>query len=412
MSQPEVLRSELGEETVTARVGLGGEDALFVTPSRLVVYRGEGLLSDESVETYPHGAERVAVSEGRRKAKVTLDYGLDGQKVVQLPTSAVDEALHHVLAGVLDAGGVLADDERVTHTFRFSELTLVVTDRRVAKHVGTAVWDEEFEGFAFDDVTDLAFEEGSVATSVVLTLGDRQERFKTPNASARRVREAIESALFDYHDVRDVEAFREKVAPEPGSDADPTGAAAAGADGDGNAAGGSVDFGEGPDPLSANPAELSDEPANATRSDDAGSEGATAEAVDGAGTTDAGGGTADDAGPGPAGDVGETGTGTGTGAGTGAGTGDGDGDEDGGAPAGAAATGSGDATTEEGFDETGFEPADDAGSEAALAELQAELSALRSDVEALRETVESQGERLDRQNELVEQLVAELRQGR
>jgi hypothetical protein len=327
---------------------------------------------------------------------------------VQLPTSAVDEALHHVLAGVLDAGGVLADDERVTHTFRFSELTLVVTDRRVAKHVGTAVWDEEFEGFAFDDVTDLAFEEGSVATSVVLTLGDRQERFKTPNASARRVREAIESALFDYHDVRDVEAFREKVAPEPGSDADPTGAAAAGADGDGNAAGGSVDFGEGPDPLSANPAELSDEPANATRSDDAGSEGATAEAVDGAGTTDAGGGTADDAGPGPAGDVGETGTGTGTGAGTG----DGDGDEDGGAPAGAAATGSGDATTEEGFDETGFEPADDAGSEAALAELQAELSALRSDVEALRETVESQGERLDRQNELVEQLVAELRQGR
>jgi hypothetical protein len=413
MSQPEILRAELGDETVDARVGLGGDDALFVTPSRLLVYRAEGLLSDESVETYPHGAEYVAVSEGRRKAKVTLDYGLDGEKVLKLPTSAVDEALHHVLAGVLDGGGVLDEGERVTHTFRFSELTLAVTDRRVAKHVGAAVWDEEFEQFRFADVTDLVFEEGSHATSVVLTLGDRQERIKTPNDSARRVREAIESALFDYHGVPDVEALREKVAPDPDPEpapepaSDPVGggvaagagsgsgsgnpdASASGGPGDASAGGGStddagagggVDFGEGPDPLSANPAELSDEPVNATREDaDAG--------------VDAGVESGSEAGSNEGVGHGMTGDGT-----------------DGEQVAATVEPGDGGSETgNDGFEATGFEAADRSG--ATVEDVEAELSTLRAEIEQLRETVEAQGERLERQNDLVEQLIQELRQGR
>ena len=82
MSQPEIVQADLDDEDVVARVDLGGEDELYVTPTRTLLYRAEGLLSDESVEEYPHEAERVTVSEGRRKAKVTLDYGLDGEKTV------------------------------------------------------------------------------------------------------------------------------------------------------------------------------------------------------------------------------------------------------------------------------------------------------------------------------------------
>ncbi|MFB6131415.1 MAG: hypothetical protein ABEJ28_11415 [Salinigranum sp.] len=238
MSLPEIVQSTLQDEPVAARVELGGDDMLLVTPSRTLVYRAEGLLSDESVKEFPHDAERVEVSEGRRKSKVSLDYGLDGQRTFAVPTSRLDEALHPVLAGVLNAAGITDPGETVTQTFRFSELTLVITSARVVKHIGTAVWDGDYEEFHYEDVTDLAFEDGSVATAVVITTGDRQERFKTPNDRARAVREGLESALLAYHDVDSLEAFRATVEAE-----------------EEEAERENVAFGDGPDPLSAAPSE-------------------------------------------------------------------------------------------------------------------------------------------------------------
>lgn len=252
MSLPDLVHSELNGESVAARVDLGGEDELFVTPTRTLVYRADGLLSDESVEEYTHGAERIAVSTGRRKAKVTLDYGLDGEKTFALPAKRLQDALHPVLAGVLNAADITDPGETVKHTFQFSELTLVITSARVVKHIGSAVWDEDFEEYHYEDVVDLSFEDGSVATSVVITTDARQERFKAPNEDARAVREGLTNALLAYHDVGSLEEFRVTVAPE--QDADPERD--------------TVDFGDGPDPLSANPGELSTEPANATRDSD------------------------------------------------------------------------------------------------------------------------------------------------
>jgi hypothetical protein len=253
MTLPEIVQSALDGEAVAAQVGLGGEDELLVTPTRTLIYRAEGLLSDESVEEYGHDAERIEVSEGRRKAKVTLDYGLDGEETFAVPTKRLREALHPVVAGVMNAAGITDPGETVKQTFRFSELTLVVTSARVVKHIGAAVWDEEYEEFHYDDVTDLTFEDGAVATSVVLEVGGRQERIKAPNDAAREVRETLESALLAYYDVDSLEEFRVTVAPEADGTDDAT------------AADESVAFGDGPTPLDANPGQLSDEPSNATR---------------------------------------------------------------------------------------------------------------------------------------------------
>ncbi|MGM0590199.1 MAG: DUF7115 domain-containing protein [Halobacteriota archaeon] len=254
MSQPDIVQSALDDEPVAARVNLGGEDELLVTPSRTLVYRAEGLLSDESVKEYPHGAERIEVSEGRRKSKISLDYGLDGTETIAMPSKKLKEALHPVLAGVLNAAGITDPGETVKQTFRFSELTLVITSDRVVKHIGAAVWDEDFEEFHYDDVTDLTFEDGSVATSIVIAMGDRQERFKAPKNEARAVREGLEAALLTYHDVESLEEFRVVVAPSEDE-----------AESDEAAKEERVSFGEGPDPLSADPSELSEPPENATR---------------------------------------------------------------------------------------------------------------------------------------------------
>jgi hypothetical protein len=222
MSLPETVTAHLDGEEPVAEVDLGGEDRLLVTPTRTLVYRAEGLLSDETVEEYPHDAERITLTTSRRKAKLTLDYGLDGEETLSLPKAKIDEVLHPLLAGVLDANGITDPGETVKRTFRFSELTLIVTDKRVVKHIGQAVWDEEHEEYDFADVTDLEFEPGNVATSVVLTHDGRQERFKAPNDDARAVEAAITDALLSYHDVREIDELRAQSADEATAQDDDT----------------------------------------------------------------------------------------------------------------------------------------------------------------------------------------------
>jgi len=243
MSLPEIVQSTLDGESVAARVGLGGDDLLLVTPTRTLVYRAEGLLSDEAVEEYPHDAEYVGVSEGRRKAKVTLDYGLDGERTFSVPAKKLDKVLHPVLAGVFNARGLTDPGETVKQTFRFSELTIVITSARLVRHIGSAVWDEEYEEYHYDDVTDLDFEEGSVATSVVISVGGRQERFKTPNDQARALREGLVSAVCAYHGVDDLDELRAKTAQE----ADETDESETAETGEESRE--TVSFGDGPDPL-------------------------------------------------------------------------------------------------------------------------------------------------------------------
>ncbi|TKX66159.1 MULTISPECIES: hypothetical protein [Halorubrum] len=261
MSLPELLAATVGDEDVVAEVPLGGDDRLAVTPTRTLVYRGDGLLSDESVDEYGHDVERIEVSTGRRKAKIILGYGLDGDETLSVPTKRVDDVLHPVLAGVLSASGVTDAGETVVRTFRFSELTLIVTSERLVKHVGSAVWDPEFEEFHYADLSGLDFEEGTVATAVVLVHGGRSERFKAPNESARAVQETLADAVCSFHGVDSLEEFRVATAEaaESTPDAEPSG---------------TTDFGEGPDPLSASPAADAEADAEGAATDPEGATGA------------------------------------------------------------------------------------------------------------------------------------------
>jgi hypothetical protein len=249
MDLPEALRNALGDESVAARVPLGDGDLLLVTAARTLVYRGDGLLSDESVEEFPHSAERVEIEEGRRKSTVRLDYGLDGERTLALPTKTLDDAFHPMLAGILNAAGVTDPGEAVKQTFRFSELTVVVTDTRLVKHVGSTVWDADYEEYRYEGVTDLTFEEGSHGTAVVLEQGGRRERFKVPNESARLLRESLVDAVLDYHGHDSLDAFREARAEERAEPAVDAGGSEGEADADVGGSDDATAFGGGLDPL-------------------------------------------------------------------------------------------------------------------------------------------------------------------
>jgi len=242
MSVPGIVTAILDGEEIAARVSLGGDDELFITPTRTIVYRSDGLLSDESADDYPHDADRLTLSEGRRKTKFLFEYALEGEQAFTVPSSVTDEVLHPVLAGVLSGNGITDPGETVVKTYRFSELTLIITSERLVKHIGGAVWDEDYEEFRFEDVTNLGFEDGSVATQIVLSVDGRPERIKAPNEEANDLRERLKRALFEYHDVGSLEELNETV----GEDDDDASREA------------SVDFGSGVDPLDADPPESTD----------------------------------------------------------------------------------------------------------------------------------------------------------
>lgn len=214
---PPLIRDSLGGESVRTRVELGGDDAVFVTPSRSIVYRSEGLLSDEAAAEYPHEVERLNVMRGRRKATFRLEY-VDGRKEFSVPASRADDVLEPVLEGVLAATGVTEKMERVEGVYRFSELTLVVTDGRVLKHVGNALWDGDFEEYPFAEVTGLDTEEGSVSTGLVVEVNGRPQRVKIPSDEGRVVTQAIENAVLAYHEVDSIEELQEKQGVEDQDD--------------------------------------------------------------------------------------------------------------------------------------------------------------------------------------------------
>lgn len=207
MDVPPLVTERLDGESVRTRVDLGGDDAVFVTASRTLVYRAEGLLSDESVSAYPHDIERIDVSSGRRKTTIELTY-IDTAGKFTVPADRTDAVLAPLLQGVLETTGVTEANEAVRQAYRFSELTLVVTDGRLLKHVGEAVWDNDYESFPFEDVTGLDTEEGNVATGLVVTVGGRPQRIKLPSDEADRVVHTVESAILSYHDVETIPDLR------------------------------------------------------------------------------------------------------------------------------------------------------------------------------------------------------------
>ncbi|MGM0718631.1 MAG: DUF7115 domain-containing protein [Halobacteriota archaeon] len=214
MEIPDRVKQQLDGESIQSAVSLGDEDVICFTPSRALLYRGEGLLSDESLAVYDHDVERLNVAEGRRKVTFELEY-VDSVEKFKITKKRMEPVLTRLLAGVLDTKGITEGGETVEGVFLLSELTLVVTDKRLVKHIGSYVWDPDFEEYPYSEVTGLEFEEGSVATQLVVSVSGRPQRIKASNDDARKIRRTLSEALFAYHDVDSLEALNEKIGEQP-----------------------------------------------------------------------------------------------------------------------------------------------------------------------------------------------------
>jgi hypothetical protein len=213
MEIPDRVTQALGGESVQSAVNLGDEDIICFTPTRTLLYRGEGLLSDESIQEFSHDVERLDLSEGRRKSSFSLEY-VDSTESFGVSNKRAQQVLERLLTGVLDAADVLGEEESVEGVYLFSELTVIITDSRLVKHIGTYVWDGDYEEYPFSKVTNLDFEEGSVATQIVLSVDGRPQRIKAPSDKAKKLRRTLTEALFAYYEVDTLEELNATISPD------------------------------------------------------------------------------------------------------------------------------------------------------------------------------------------------------
>ena len=68
MDVPDMVGERLGDERATTRVNVGGDDRVYVTATRTLVYRAGGFLSNASIEEFTHDSDAFDVSAGRRQA--------------------------------------------------------------------------------------------------------------------------------------------------------------------------------------------------------------------------------------------------------------------------------------------------------------------------------------------------------
>lgn len=213
MEVPDLLTHRLDGEP-RATVALEGEDIAVVTRDRTFIYREEGLLSDASVEVYSNSIERLSISQGRRKTTFQLGY-IDDSRQFAVTNSRAEVMLEKLFGGILASTGVLDDSERIRGVYLFSDLTVVVTDGQLLKHIGEVVWETDAETYPFDAVTGLDFEEGNVATQVVLWVAGRAERIKAPSEDAPLLQRTLTQALCEYHGVDSLEQLNEISRTEP-----------------------------------------------------------------------------------------------------------------------------------------------------------------------------------------------------
>ena len=200
MDVPGIVRERLGDERRMTSVNIGGDDRVYVTPPRTLIYHSAGLFSRESIEEFSHDARRFDVSADRREASFAFEYD-DGVRGFSVPRERIETVLPPVLAGVLRTTGLIDTDEDIKESYRFGERTLVVTETRMLTSVGEAIWDRDHESYAYGDVTGLTFDGDALRIE-----GDgRSRRLELPGDGQREAYQTLEDALLAYHGVASVE---------------------------------------------------------------------------------------------------------------------------------------------------------------------------------------------------------------
>ena len=196
------------EDELINQIELDDHRTLFVAPSRIIVYRESSLLAEESVDTYSTDVERLLLDEGKKQVTVTFEYADEDDHELQLPPETMANALKALLASVVRTNGVVDEDESIRELFRFNEMTVILTDRRVIQHLGTSLWADAHNSIEYEDIRDIRTEEGTISTGVIIETTESAERLKIPQDAADRFVELLDQSVCEFHDVASLGVLR------------------------------------------------------------------------------------------------------------------------------------------------------------------------------------------------------------
>ena len=213
MDIPSLLSDSIGEEEkIVSRVLVASGTHMITTTERVFIHREEGIINSEIFEEYGLNVDQISIFSDKRKARVVLNYGLEGTREFSLYAKYYDRIVDPLVRGVLKATGVVESGELIRHVYRYGQLTIVLTDKQFLKHIGVALWSRDYENFNYEDVSRVDIEKGGVSAEILIEYKGRMQRIKTDKERARLICVQARNGLALYKGYKDYQEY-EKMVP-------------------------------------------------------------------------------------------------------------------------------------------------------------------------------------------------------
>ena len=200
MELPDVISDMvLDDEIILSRTLISNSVEMIVTSTRLFLYRGTSLINTESFEEYKLNVDRISISPDRKKAQITLDYGSNRTIEFQAYRKYLDMIYEPLIRGVIHANNILQQGESIKKIYRKGELTVVLTNMKILKHIGTSLWDLDFENFNLETISRIYVAEGGSSSEVIIESNNRLHRIKTTTSVAQSLCDSSIIELISFH---------------------------------------------------------------------------------------------------------------------------------------------------------------------------------------------------------------------
>lgn len=199
------------EEKIVSRVLVASGTNMITTNERVFIHREEGIINNEIFEEYSLDVEQISVFSDKRKARVVLSYGLEGTREFSVYAKYYERVVDPLVRGVIKATGVVEPGELIRHVHRYGQLTIVLTDKQVLKHIGIALWSRDYESYRHEDIARIDIETGGASAEILIEYKGRIHRIKTDKERARRICVQARNCLALYRDCIDYQEYEKKI---------------------------------------------------------------------------------------------------------------------------------------------------------------------------------------------------------
>ena len=218
MDIPSLLSDSIKEgEKIVSRVLIASGTHMVTTTERVFIHREEGIINNEIFEEYSLGVDQISVFSDRRKARIVLNYGLEGTREFSVYAKYYDRIVDPLVRGVIKATRVVEPGELIRQVYRYGQLTIVLTDKQFLKHIGVALWSRDYESYQYEDIARIDIEKGGASAEILIEYKGRMHRIKTDKERARLVCVQARNGLALYRGFKDYQEY-EKMIPSIFSD--------------------------------------------------------------------------------------------------------------------------------------------------------------------------------------------------